>query len=165
MNSAHPPSGLKPLYEVRDELGKDRLKAELAAGRWVAYWYDVNTAELHKISQAHWLDDFTARRTVVDGTFVDRRDKTLGPKFHPTFVAPAELESRSTKRHAGGRPVTYDWESVLIHVASFIHENGLPKTQAELVRVMQDWFNERGDIPAESEIKKRARLVLQAFGR
>jgi hypothetical protein len=163
MSSAIPHSRLRSFQTVRDELGADQFKAELEAGRWVAYWHDEDDDELHEISQAHWLNSYSAKLTMTSHTFFARSDPNRARTPREIFVVPAEAASRSAKRHPGGRPATYDWEGVLTHVASFIHENGLPKTQAELVRVMQDWFNEKGEIPVESEMKKRARRIFEEF--
>jgi hypothetical protein len=163
MSSAIPHSRLKPFQAVRDELGADQFKAELEAGRWVAYWHDEDADELHEISQAHWLNSNLATLSMKSHIIFIRRDKNRASTPCEIFVVPAEAASRSAKRHPGGRPATYDWEGVLIHLARYIHDNGKPAKQAHLLPVMQKWFDEKGEIPAESEMKKRARRIFEEF--
>ena len=165
MSGAGVPRGLRPLAEVRDELGADRLTKELAEGRWVGYWHFVDRDELREISQAHWQDGREARSTMMrSGPYVELHDSPkFGLRKRAVFVAPA---AESPTRHPGGRPAEHDWEGVLVHMVWHIHENGVPKTQAELVRIMHDWFDgKHGKIPADSDLKKRARRIFQAFGR
>lgn len=66
----------------------------------------------------------------------------------------------------GGRPRKWNWEGVLIHLIAVANKpDGLPDekgAQAQIGELMADWFaaNYDGDAPAESEIKKRAKLIM-----
>ncbi len=55
-----------------------------------------------------------------------------------------------------GAPPRFDWDSFWIEVCRIVHEDGIPITQSELVRRMNQWFDsqERGS-PDESTIKKK----------
>lgn len=79
----------------------------------------------------------------------------------------AESNPRSTtasKIMSGGRPAKWDWESCWLEICRIAHNEGLPETQAALVRRLQDWFiSQYSDTPAESEIKKRVRRVFYAL--
>jgi hypothetical protein len=57
----------------------------------------------------------------------------------------------------GGRPAEYDWDSFLMEIVHRANQpDGLPDTQADLVREMLSWFSERfGAEPAESSVKQR----------
>jgi len=60
----------------------------------------------------------------------------------------------------------YDWEGMLQGLALYIHEQGVPASQAELVAAMQDWFVEHGDaadIPDERSIRRRITPVWRAL--
>ena len=64
----------------------------------------------------------------------------------------------------GGRPPKWDWEAFWVRLCVMIHNDGVPETQAELVRKLQDWFGKtQGDMPHESEIKKRVSKLFRAF--
>lgn len=43
----------------------------------------------------------------------------------------------------GGRPARYDWDAFWVELCRRIYEEGIPKTQRELVDHMLDWFSAR----------------------
>jgi hypothetical protein len=152
----------KPFAEAREQIGADQLAKELAAGRMVAIWSDGDGVE-QKLSPAHWASA-RARSTMQSGFWTDLRPgKSLFPISYPILVAPAEAASRGATPHPGGRPATYDWEGALIYLVRHIHDEGLPKTQTALVRVMQDWFDAKGKIPSDTQMKERARRIFEEF--
>src|SRR3954470_12609400 len=55
-----------------------------------------------------------------------------------------------------GAPPRFDWDGFWIEVCRIVHEDGIPLTQSDLVRRMNQWFDsqERGS-PDESTIKKK----------
>jgi hypothetical protein len=163
MRGAGIPHQVRYLVEVRDEMRADNLGAELAAGRWVGYWHDARTDEWGEISQLYWLDRIKSIQTLWSGQFI-RPKTTHNPRPRGCTVFVAQRQRPETARGSGGRPRTHDWEGVLIHVAAHIHNNGLPKKQADLVLIMQEWFagTDTGE-PALSELKKRARRIFAEF--
>jgi hypothetical protein len=64
-------------------------------------------------------------------------------------VASKRITGRKVVR---GAPPAYDWEKALIEAARYIFENGLPKSQAKLVRHMLKWFGEPE--PSETQVKQ-----------
>jgi hypothetical protein len=60
-----------------------------------------------------------------------------------------------------GAPPIYHWEKAYIEAVRYIHENGLPKSQAELVRHMLEWFGEPE--PSESQVKEHIGPLYAAF--
>jgi hypothetical protein len=74
--------------------------------------------------------------------------------------------SHVTAQPPGGRPPADWWEDCLIDLC-FNHFRGdlQPKTQAEIVRAMQDWIETRGYDAADSTIKIRARKLMDAIRR
>jgi hypothetical protein len=86
------------------------------------------------------------------------------PPHSPAARVPAA--TGSTQPAVGGRPPADWWEDCLIDLC-FKHFRGelLPKSQADIVRAMQDWITERGCEAAESTIKLRARKLMDAIKR
>jgi hypothetical protein len=72
--------------------------------------------------------------------------------------------SVATPKHAGGRPPKYEWERALAHIAALANlPDGLPtgpKAQADITRLMNDWFVlKQGTHPDDTD--KRAKLVVE----
>lgn len=72
--------------------------------------------------------------------------------------------------HSRGRPPKYDWEGALAHVTAVANTpDGLetgPGAQAAIERLITDYFartSNNGTAPCESEIRKRASLVMKAI--
>lgn len=88
------------------------------------------------------------------------RDK-LPTAFAGTHVS---LKPAANK---GGHPGKWNWEGALIHlIAVANHPDGLPEgrgAQTRLVELMADWFAKHNDgaAPADSDMKKRARLIME----
>jgi hypothetical protein len=62
------------------------------------------------------------------------------------------------RKRSRGAPPKYDWESFWVEIINTIWADGAPRTQAELMQRMLDWFaTELGpdDVPCESSIKLR----------
>lgn len=69
-------------------------------------------------------------------------------------------------KNKGGRPQSWDWEEVLIHVAAIANTpDGLPSgegAQARIEEIIQSWFiRTTGAAPSESEVRKRASAVMK----
>jgi len=92
-------------------------------------------------------------------------------KFEQRFceAGPAHLSTAppKTRRPGPGAPPRHDWDTFYAVLARRIHEHGLPRTQAELVREMRDWFERREDeyAPDESTIARKIRIVWQELCR
>jgi hypothetical protein len=71
------------------------------------------------------------------------------------------------RRSTRGPPTAFDWEGANIAASAFAYEHGLPKTQGELVRFVDDWFGNDG--PGETQIKAHIaplyRALVRAAGR
>lgn len=90
--------------------------------------------------------------------------------FERRFAAEATLSAAApaTRRRPGpGAPPRHDWDAFYAALARRIHEHGLPRTQADLVREMRDWFESREDehAPDESTIARKVRIVWQEICR
>jgi hypothetical protein len=80
--------------------------------------------------------------------------------------------SRETKepkrRSAGpGAPPRYEWAAVYAAIARRVHNYGIPKTQAELIREMLDWFQQRTNehAPDESTVRRKVAVVWRELNR
>ena len=68
------------------------------------------------------------------------------------------------KARRRGRLAKWEWEDCFVEICRIVHLDGLPKSQAEMVRKLQDWFiSQVDDHPAESEVKKRVSKVFRAI--
>ena len=90
-----------------------------------------------------------ARFSVADG----RPDGCTIKPGRPSRKSPASGNWRSK----GGRPPTRDWESLYGWAARRVHDQGLPASQAELVREALDWLGAQGDdaLPDESTVRRK----------
>ena len=60
------------------------------------------------------------------------------------------------QKSKGGRPPKYNWEEFYTEIIVRADLDGLPETQADLVRDMRGWFIDKlDDCPVDSELKKR----------
>jgi hypothetical protein len=65
-------------------------------------------------------------------------------------------------RRGRGAPPRYDWEAFWCELLVLVNDEGVPATQAELVRRMQDWFATMvgpENLPCETSIKRRISRV------
>jgi hypothetical protein len=157
-----PVNPLKPLADWIDELGLDRVTADLIAGRLNAWWYDLEIGEFQLIRRVHWNDAKEVNQAAGWG-WLKRPDGLVKDTFK-IFAAQAPMPAAQPVKNAGGRPPKHDWPGVAISLIPYVHHNGFPETQAELERVIEGWFkdNKKG-IPAESEIKKFAQRIFREF--
>ncbi len=80
----------------------------------------------------------------------------------PTTLQPQEPDAE----RKGGRPQEYDWNSFMLEIIRRANlPDGLPETQAELIREMLQWFRDRYDAePADSSVKSRISKVYRYLG-
>lgn len=77
-------------------------------------------------------------------------------KEEPEPVAPEPAKDETPKRPRRGRPTEWDWGGALAHLVAVADgKDGLPEIQAEIERLVADWFFEKkADQPAESAIRE-----------
>lgn len=81
----------------------------------------------------------------------------LGRADEPLPSAPVPSRAWPTPT-ARGAPPRHDWEECLCELGAIAHDEGLPETQASLVRRMMDWFSTTygpENVPSESAVKQR----------
>lgn len=60
----------------------------------------------------------------------------------------------------------YDWAAMNIEITRRVFEEGLPASQNEMIRELQDWFaarSEDGTFPDERSIRRRLKPILDAL--
>ncbi|MFZ4410510.1 MAG: hypothetical protein ACOYOH_24395 [Paracraurococcus sp.] len=79
--------------------------------------------------------------------------------FGPAVAATDPAAGGPRRETSRGAPPKYDWEACWCEtIAMRIYDPGPPETQAEWMRIIQDWFSERygpDNVPSESSIKLR----------
>jgi hypothetical protein len=155
----------RSLADWRDELGLDRLIADLVDGDLDACWYDHGTGEFHEIPRLHWQPEHAlnqVKRAIGWGWRIKRDDGGLFQWDHCKIYA-----ARSAK-HAGGRKPIYDWEAFAIEAARFVQtdlyiQTKPSKKRAVLTGHLCDWFDAHQDqSPGLTEIKKHVKKFLDA---
>jgi hypothetical protein len=78
-------------------------------------------------------------------------------RFAAAHLEPAEVQGTTAQQPARrGAPPRYDWDGFWVEVCRRVHEEGVPATQGELIRLMLDWFTETGRrLPDASTLKKK----------
>jgi hypothetical protein len=79
-----------------------------------------------------------------------------------------EVGQSASRRSAGpGAPPRYEWDAFYAAIARRVHEHGIPRTQAELIREMLDWFQQRTDehAPDESTVRRKVAVVWRELNR
>jgi hypothetical protein len=130
----------------------------------------LRTSELPTKDMDWRVDDHEGSNVVYDlerMCFLLSQIEMVAP-YAPT-PSPATVQT-AVARSAGGRPRKHDWEGALINLISIANDpDGLPDgpgSQAAIVRLMLQWFQENaGEEPAESEVKRYARRIVEALSR
>jgi hypothetical protein len=71
-----------------------------------------------------------------------------------------------TGRAGPGDESDYDWAAMNVEITRRVFEDGLPASQAEWIRELQDWFaarSEDGTFPDERSIRRRLKPILEAL--
>lgn len=76
---------------------------------------------------------------------------TAWPAFQQPKMAASDAQS-SKRKGRGGRGGDFDWERCLIEAARWMHHEGVPAKQADLVRYIAEWFGE--DCPSDTQLKE-----------
>jgi hypothetical protein len=91
-------------------------------------------------------------RLVVRHDEMERFEAAQAALAVPPASAPAIGAGR-------GAPARYDWDEFWCEAALVLQVDGMPETQAALVRRMERWFAGRGQFPDQSTIKKKVALL------
>ncbi|MEC5291491.1 hypothetical protein VSX64_12230 [Aurantimonas sp. C2-6-R+9] len=119
----------------------------------------------------HDLEDFARKRKLFPAFLFDTlapfgasSATPLGQFQASNVIAPRPIHSYTGGK--GGRPQEYDWNSFMLEIIRRANlPDGLPETQAELIRDMLLWFRDTYDAePAESSVKSRISKIYGYLG-
>ena len=101
--------------------------------------------------------------TVVSDDILIRRDEV--ERFEANSApAPRDASETSAARGGPGAPPKYDWDGFWIEACRHIHDEGIPPTQAAMVRDLLDWFDKSGSAaPDPSTVKKKVSRLWKAL--
>ncbi len=108
----------------------------------------------------------TAHEVLIMRAEIQRFEQEHG--LHRTEAAAITSHSCGRRRTPGpGMPPRYDWDTFFGVLARKIYDNGVPATQAELVREMIEWFHARNDehAPDESTVRRKIAVVWRELNR
>jgi len=101
-----------------------------------------------------------------DGVLVSIGDMMiLGHEVH-RFEVTNDLFGRVAAGAGLGNDGDYDWAGMHVEITRRVFEEGLPKSQGEWIRELQDWFSmqsEDGTFPEEKSIRLRLTPILRAL--
>jgi hypothetical protein len=107
-----------------------------------------------------WIDQQRVRLQAYGVTFRRADIESLLPPQPTAKISP------SVARAVGGRPKASWSDDLWIEMCRQLYEGDLqPKKQGDITKAMMDWLSTRGEEPAESTIKERARRLWAVIGR
>jgi hypothetical protein len=123
----------------------------------VGYFWSVEGERLAALGDGGMRCALTVQRDalVVRHAELERFEAAQGTTRAASAPAAAEEE---TERRGRGAPPRYDWEGFWCELLVLVNDEGVPATQAELVRRMLDWFARivgPENTPCESSVKRR----------
>jgi hypothetical protein len=98
------------------------------------------------------LDDLVLTRAAIE---VFEQEQGVGAAEPATNKPAATSPDRKSRPPGPGAPLRHDWDGFYIELCRQIHENGLPSTQAALVRKLMDWFHDNADQPPDESTVRR----------
>jgi hypothetical protein len=160
---------MRPILEVRDEVGEVQLLKQLREGQRPADRRDSHDyGKFHEIDRRLWLDDLKAKEVMTYGTLPDWDSKIVptvllpfsGVVACPVFVGPVQA------KHAGGPKLKYERESVTAYLKQRIREKGKPPSHKQLWQMAERWFEDRNrKAPGETWLKGLATEILKELSR
>lgn len=140
--------------------------------------YSEDTYELPQIFwlsvQVDWSEQrpyfrfFYQKRVWLVSAILVPRAKALSfiqandPLQQQSKLAPEAVEARTVgTRGRGGAPAKVDWEKCLIEAARWMHVNGRPPSQADLVRHIAGWLGDA--TPGDTQLKQHLGPLYKAI--
>ena len=152
-----------------------KLVGLILGGKLPSFSSDAR-GNLHEISPEAWQNIDTVR-VLQEQEFRNFRDFPSGlSKGRPVFIEsdlrrelPFDWEIREAEKSGsdlsvkkGGPPLKYDWDAMWIEVVRISEHDVFPKTRAELVNKLLQWFEDHyKTAPGETAIKGK---ISRLFG-
>ncbi len=113
------------------------------------YFVDIRSASGGGGSFTVSVEDIVVRHSELEKF---ETAQGVGPMGASATAAAAMTISARTR----GVTPTHDWDAFWVAVCLRLYCNGVPESQAALIRIMQDWFSTTGrGIPDDSTLKKK----------
>ena len=127
-----------------------------AENAWTALtqgWVDVHA---FKAPKGHYicvrpLAEEDGYHRITKDRLVVRHEELL--RFEAAQAEPAAVEVVRTS--VRGALPQYDWDAFWVEAAASLHNDGLPGSQAEMIRRMEGWFAARGQFPEKTTIRRK----------
>jgi len=151
------PAGRRCVVGTIDLARGDAVRVLDEGEAQVGHFWSVEGEMLDPVGKGGQRCTLTIQREslVVRHAEMERFAAAQGTTPAASALAAAVIEE---ERRGRGAPPRYDWEAFWSELLVLINDEGVPATQAELVRRMQDWFATMvgpENIPCESSIKRR----------
>lgn len=111
-------------------------------------------------------DDWLIITEPIGGIMVAIVDMLISAGDVQRFEDTHDIFERTPKSAGLSEEGDYDWAEMNIEITRRVFEEGLPASQNEMIRELQDWFAARSDdgrFPDESSIRRRLKPILDAL--
>jgi hypothetical protein len=164
-----PQSGRRPQHQTRS-FGDVGLDVRFAPESGLKS--DIATSEKRESPDAKWewiADPAQGVKTNAADILITRTEVEKFEQQYGLFGSSDNLRAahRLQRKPGPGVPPRYEWDAFYAAIARRVHEHGIPKTQAELIREMLDWFEQRGSehAPDESTVRRKIAVVWRELNR
>ena len=168
-------AGLRIQYGSFDDLGEGNFNRLPEGYRYIIGTVDLARDDAWRILREGSLSIGSLK--CGPGEFQKIDDTVLGDQFlvhrEDVVVCRAEIErfegSHGISREDAapfrrGAPQRFDWDSFWVEICRIVHDDGIPRTQSELVGRMCEWFDVHNSAsPDESTIKKKLKPLWHAI--
>ena len=139
------------------------LTAENAWTGLTQGWVDVHA---FKAPKGHYvcvrpLADEDGDHRIARERLVVRHEELLrfeAAQAEPT-PTPAPTPAEVVRTSVRGALPQYDWDAFWCEAAASLHADGIPGSQAEMIRRMEAWFAARGQFPDKTTIRRKVSLL------
>ena len=121
-------------------------------------------AHLRRVRQLEG-EDWLYITAPEEGVLVSKGDLMILGREVQRFEDVNNLFGRVAEGAGLGDDGDYDWPGMSVEITRRVFEEGLPTSQAEWIRELQDWFaaqSETGEFPDERSIRRRLTPILKA---
>ncbi|MGI3213087.1 hypothetical protein ACROSR_18490 [Roseovarius tibetensis] len=102
----------------------------------------------------------------ADGVLVSIGDVLILGQDVQSFEDAHNLFGRIAEGAGLSEDGDYDWAAMHVEITRRVFEDGLPASQNEWIRELQDWFaarSDNGNFPDERSIRRRLKPILEAL--
>ena len=119
-------------------------------------WVDVHAFKVPQEGRyicVRPLADEEGYHRITKERLVLRREELQ--RFEASQAAPGQNVVEVVRTSVRGALPQYDWDAFWVEAAASLHNDGLPGSQAEMIRRMEGWFAARGQFPEKTTIRRK----------